>query len=126
VLAFELDLETGELTNRRVLAEVTTPDNLELDEDGLLWVAAPVANAVAVVDPETGRTQKVFDPTPEASAALTAEWNRRLAAGESTLDLLGPDMWGPLPGLVTGLILTPDRGPVYVSGLGDALVILDR
>jgi sugar lactone lactonase YvrE len=126
ILAFELDLETGELTNRRVLAEVTTPDNLELDDDGMLWVAAPVANAVIVVDPDTGSAQAVFDPTPEAGRAMTAEWNRRLAAGESTLDLLGPDMWGPMPGLITGIILTPDGGPVYVSGLGDALIQLDR
>ena len=32
----------------------------------------------------------------------------------------------PLPGLVTGVILTPDGGPVYLSGLGNALVKLER
>ena len=42
------------------------------------------------------------------------------------LDLFAPDMWSPLPGGVTGVILTPGGGPVYVSGLGDALVKLDR
>lgn len=126
ILAFDLDLETGELANRRVLAEVTSPDNLELDDDGMLWAASPVANAVVVVDPDTGRSRTVFDPTPEAGRTMAAEWNRRLDAGESTLDLLGPDMWGPLPGLVTGIILTPGGGPVYVSNLGDALIKLER
>ncbi|MDX1625290.1 MAG: SMP-30/gluconolactonase/LRE family protein [Wenzhouxiangellaceae bacterium] len=126
ILTFDLGLESGRLSNRRVLAEVTTPDNLELDEDGTLWIASPIGNAVVVVDPGTGRVRTAFDPTPETSQALTTEWNRRLDAGESTLDLLGPGMFEPLPGLVTGIILTPDGGPVYVSGLGNALVKLER
>jgi len=35
-------------------------------------------------------------------------------------------MWAPMPGLLTGIILTPGGGPVYVSGLGDALIRLDE
>lgn len=48
------------------------------------------------------------------------------ARGESRLGLFGPDMWAPLPGLTTGLILTTEGGPIYVTGLGDTLVKLER
>lgn len=34
-------------------------------------------------------------------------------------------MWSPLPGLVTGLILSFEGGPIYLTGLGDALVKLE-
>ena len=43
-----------------------------------------------------------------------------------------PNFWGMLIAsmclvqLLTGVILTPGGGPVYVSGLGDALVRLDE
>jgi hypothetical protein len=44
---------------------------------------------------------------------------------EPLLDLFAPDLWAPLPGAVTGVILTPGGGPVYASGLGDALIKFD-
>ncbi|OAB63122.1 hypothetical protein AY599_18110 [Leptolyngbya valderiana BDU 20041] len=126
ILAFALDPATGGLSDRRVLAEVMTPDNIELDGQGMLWVASPIGNSVLVVDPDTGRVQTVFEATPETSRALASEWKRRLESGVSTLEMLGPDMWAPLPGLVTGIILTPENGPIYVSNLGDALIKLER
>lgn len=126
VLSFRVDPSTGALSDRRVLAQVTTPDNLELDARGNLWVVSPFANAVFVIDPDTGAAKTVFEPTPAKSARIVAETNRRLAAGEPILPLLGPSIWGPMPGLLTGIILTPDDGPIYVSNLGDALVRLDR
>jgi hypothetical protein len=54
-----------------------------------------------------------------------AEWRRRSQTGEGRLELIGPDMWAPLPGLFTGLILTHEGGPIYLTGLGDALVKLE-
>jgi hypothetical protein len=57
---------------------------------------------------------------------IAAEWQRRGTADEPRLELMAPDLWAPLPGLLTGLVLTPDDGPVYLAGLGDALVRLDR
>lgn len=126
VLSFRVDPRTGALSDRRVLAQVTTPDNLELDARGNLWVVSPIANAVFVIDPGTGAAQTVFEPTPATSARIVAETNRRLAAGEPILPLLGPSMWGPMPGLLTGIILSPNEGPIYVSNLGNALVRLDR
>ena len=126
ILAFDLDVATGVLSDRRVIAEVTTPDNIELDESGRLWVASPIANALLVVDPDTGEWSTAFHPqTPEHDRLMT-EWQHRTKSGEPRLELIGPDMWSPLPGLFTGLILTTEGGPIYLTGLGDSLVKLDR
>ncbi|MEE4316431.1 MAG: SMP-30/gluconolactonase/LRE family protein, partial [Erythrobacter sp.] len=124
ILSFAVDPQTGALSDRRVLVSLPTPDNIELDANGDLWVTSPFANAVYKVDPDTGDRQTIFAPTPEASARMVSETYRRLEAGEGLLSLLGPDIWGVMPGLLTGVILAPD-GTVYVSGLGDALVKLD-
>lgn len=124
ILSFAVDPETGALSDRRVLTTLPTPDNIELDGNGDLWVTSPFANAVYKVDPDTGDRQTMFAPTPEASARIVSETYRRLEAGEGLLSLLGPDIWGPMPGLLTGVILAPD-GTVYVSGLGNALARLE-
>lgn len=121
ILSFAVDADTGELSDRRILVTLPTPDNIELGNDGMLWVASPFANAVYAVDPDTGDRRTVFSPTPQASARIIAETARRLEAGEPILPLLTPEMWGPMPGLLTGVILAPD-GTVYISNLGDALV----
>lgn len=126
ILSFALDPGTGGLGSRTILATLPTPDNIELDAEGMLWVASPFANAVYLVDPDTGDRRTVFSPTPEASARIVAETTRRLEAGEPILSLLTPDMWGPMPGLLTGVIHSPDGGSVYVSNLGDALVRLEN
>lgn len=124
ILSFAVDPQTGALSDRSVLVTLPTPDNIEMDANGDLWVASPFANAVYKVDPDTGDRQTMFAPTPEASARIVSETYRRLAAGEPVLPLLGPEIWGPMPGLLTGVILAPD-GTVYVSGLGNALVRLE-
>ncbi len=126
VLSFDVDADSGALSNRRTLVDVTTPDNIELDEHGDLWIASPLANAVFIVNPETSALRAFFEPTPEASRKLVAEYRQRQDNGEGTLDLVGPDAFGPMPGLLTGVILSPGAGPVYISGLGDALVRIDR
>jgi len=126
ILSFAVNITSGELSDRKTLAEVPTPDNLELSNDGKLWVASPFGNEVLIVDPDTGQSKSVFRPTPQASALILAELRRRQMTGEPILSLLSPGVWGPMPGLLTGIILSPDGGPVYVSGLGDTLVKLDR
>lgn len=125
VLAFDLDTDTGALSNRRVLADILTPDNIEMDRDGNLWVASPIANAVAVIDPDTGAQSFAFQEPVAGSDTRAEEWVRRGAAGEHRLDLMAPDLWGPLPGLITGVILPEGDGPVYVTSLGDALVRIE-
>ncbi|MGY6551506.1 MAG: SMP-30/gluconolactonase/LRE family protein [Erythrobacter sp.] len=125
ILSFALDPATGTLSDRRVLARVTTPDNIELAADGMLWVASPFANAIYRIDPDSGAVSTVFNPDPAKSARMVAELERRQAAGEPLLPMLSPELWAPMPGLVTGIILPTDDGPAYVSGLGDALVRID-
>ena len=124
--AFKASFETGELSERRVLAEVMTPDNIELDGDGMVWAASPFGNAIFVINPDTGETYSAFHPQTEAGDAAITEYRRRKEAGEAMLSLVGPDIWEPMPSLVTGIILTPGGGPVYVSGLADTLVKLER
>lgn len=126
ITAYALSVRTGALTQRRVLARVTAPDNMELDARGRLWAASPIENALVVIDPESGKAQTVFRARTPASDRIVEQWRRRGAAREPRLDLFTPDLWKPMPGLVTGVILTPGGGPVYLSGLGDALVRLDR
>ncbi|MCA1780583.1 MAG: hypothetical protein LC637_14750 [Xanthomonadaceae bacterium] len=118
--------ESGELSDGRVVAELPTPDNIELDASGRLWVASPIANALLVVDPESGHWVRAFYPETPEHQAVFAEWQRRTQSGEPRLEIMGPDMWSPLPGLFTGMILTTEGGPIYLAGLGSALVKLER
>jgi hypothetical protein len=80
----------------------------------------------AIYDPATDTTQSVFRiSTPESEEAIAAITARR-EAGEPWLQLMAPTLWSPAPGLVTGMILSPGQGPVYLTGLGNALIRLDR
>jgi len=126
ITAYRLSVESGELTEHKVVATISAPDNVELDEHGRLWVASPVQSAIYVIDPESGVARMVFRVRTATSDRVVAEWNRRKAARESLLELFAPDLWAPMSGAATGVILTPGGGPVYVSGLGDALIKLDQ
>jgi len=48
------------------------------------------------------------------------------AARQSESTKLPPLVLQPGPGMMTGVILPADDGPVYVTGLDDALIRLDR
>jgi sugar lactone lactonase YvrE len=126
VTAYALSVPAGTLTRRRVLANVATPDNIELDGEGRLWAASPVRNALVVIDVRSGETQTVFRARTPANDRIAREWLDRGKTRKPRLELLTPEVAGPLPGLVTGVILSPGGGAIYVSGLGDALVKLNR
>jgi hypothetical protein len=115
---------TGRLSDRTVFAEIAA-DNLKLDSEGRLWVGSPVTNEVIVVNTATGERQSAFRVQTPAQEELAAEFNRRGRAGESRMDLVTPDYFAPLPGLVTGAIVAPAGGPVYVTTLGGALIRLE-
>lgn len=125
VWTYPVDFANGRVGEGTVLADIVSPDNVELDTHGQLWVASPFGNEVVMIDPDSGAVHPVFQPTPVKSAEIKAEVLRRIDEGESVLPLLTPEVWGPMPGLLTGVILTPGGGPVYVSGLGDALIKLE-
>lgn len=125
VLRFALDVEAGTLGPSTTLLEVPTPDNLEQDADGQLWVVSPMGSEVLVVDPRTGAARTVFRQQSPAQMEMAAEWARRGAAGTPRLELLGPALWEPLPGFLTGVILGSADGSVFVTGLGDGLLRLE-
>lgn len=125
VLRFPLDVESGALGSGTTLVELPTPDNLEQDADGHLWVASPLANQVLVVDPDTGAAQVAFHHQSPAQVELAAEWARRGASGTSRLELLTPALCEPLPGFLTGVILGAADGSVYATGLGNGLLRLE-
>jgi sugar lactone lactonase YvrE len=126
VLRYRVDLATGTLSERTVVLEGHAVDNVELDEDGNVWVVAPLDNALIVLNSATGVPHTAFRQQTPEQEARAAEFERRGERGASRLELLAPEAWAPLPGFITGVILTPRRGPLYLTGLGDALVRLQR
>ncbi|KLI64956.1 SMP-30/gluconolactonase/LRE family protein [Aurantiacibacter marinus] len=121
-----VDFASGNLNGARSTFNVFSPDNLEVDSDGNIWVAQPLTNQVSVINPDSGTVQPVFTPTPENTQNVEGEFLRRRAAGEPVTPMLNEDLYRPMPGILTGVILSPGGGTVYVSNLGNALVRLDR
>lgn len=125
VVRFRVDLASGRVSERSVFAEIAA-DNVELDGEGHLWVAAPLSNEVVVINTATGERHTVFRVQTPAQEETVAEFLRRGETGAPRMELFTPDLWAPLPGAITGVIVGPGRGPVYLTGLGDALVRLAR
>ncbi len=125
VLRFRVDLATGRLSERAVFVDSVGADNLELDGQGHLWVASPLTNELLVVNTATGARHTAFRSLTPAQQEISQEFIRRGQAGASRMELFTPSLWAPLPGLVTGVIVGPN-GPVYLTGLGNALLKLTR
>jgi sugar lactone lactonase YvrE len=126
VLRFRLDVEAGQVSDQTVALEVNHPDNLELDRQNRLWIASPVRSEIIVFDPATKTAEAVFRISTPESEQLIETIEARIREGAPWLDLMAPDLWEPGPGLITGMILSPDDGPVYLTGLGNALIQLKR
>jgi sugar lactone lactonase YvrE len=126
VWRYRVDLDAGQLSEGSVFVDDMEPDNLELDGEGHLWIALPLSNELLVVDTETGARHTAFSSLTPAQRETNEEFVRRGESGIPRLELLTPANWAPLPSLVTGVILSPNDGPVYLSGLGNALVRLPR
>lgn len=126
VLRFRLDVATGQVTDRAVAVEVVSPDNLELDDRGRLWIALPIRSEIAVFDPATAVAETVFRVSTPDTERLIGTIETRIRDGAPWLDLMTPELWDPAPGLMTGMVLSPDDGHVYVTGLGNALIQLKR
>lgn len=125
VNAFRVSFKTGKLSHRKTLANVLLPDNIEIDARGHVWVASLVRNEILTIDPDTGKVTSAFRAQTADNDRIAAEWQRRSDARQPLLELFTPALWAPLPGPVTGIILSPGNGPAYVSGLGDGLIKLD-
>jgi sugar lactone lactonase YvrE len=125
VLRFRID-GPGSVADRTVALEVNHPDNLELDRENRLWIASPVRSEVVVFDPKTEKTESVFRISTPESEQLIETIEARIGGGEPWLDLMVPSLWEPGPGMITGMILPPDDGPIYLTGLAPALIRLER
>jgi sugar lactone lactonase YvrE len=125
VLRFRVDLDSGRLSERTVFADIAA-DNVELDGEGHLWVVAPLGNEVVVINTKTGERHTAFHVQTPGQQATVAEFLRRGAARVPRMDLIAPDLWAPLPGMITGVIVGPGHSPVYITGLGNALIRLVR
>lgn len=71
--AFDYDIRTGEISNRRVIAtigsELGGPDGMTIDEEGKLWVALWGGNGVGRFDPASGKLlQKIDVPAPHIAS----------------------------------------------------------
>jgi sugar lactone lactonase YvrE len=126
VLRFKVDPATGTLTEQTTVFHGAFPDNVELDSNRRLWIALPISSQIAVLDLATGKVETVFSLlNPEKQAVIQAI-EARTKQHASWLELLGPPLWHPAPGLITGMILSPHDGTVYATGLGNAIIRLER
>ena len=126
VLEFDLDLSTGKLSNQTTLASIPTPDNMELNHDGKLWVASPLSNQILAIDLESGNTSIVFDAQTEVGLENLQKGLQLMDNGEGFADLLTEELFGEMPGLLTGMIIGNSSQPFYVANLGSALIEISK
>jgi len=126
VLRFRVNLGTGQLSERSVFVDSVAADNLELDGEDHLWIASPLTNGLLVVNTATGERHTPFRSLTSAQQEVGAEFMRRGQVGASRMELFTPELWAPLPGAITGMIVGAKGGPVYLTGLGNALLKLPR
>lgn len=126
VVRYDVDVQAGTVGASRPVVEGKVVDNLELDANGQLWIAAPLPCELLVLDTAEGTVHSAFAPATTEQQAIAQEFARLGEVGESRLALLTPAAWEPLPGMITGVILPPNDGPIYLSGLGNALLRLER
>ena len=126
VLRFRMDTATGSVTERTTVFEGAHPDNVELDPHNRLWIALPISSAIAVLDLASGKAERVFSLLNPEKEKVIATIEARIKEGVSWLELFSPTLWDPAPGAMTGMILSPEDGTVYVTGLGNAIIRLPR
>ena len=126
VLSFDLDISSGTISNQTTLATIPTPDNMELNNDGHLWVASPLSNQIHAIDIETGESYVVFDAQTKIGLENMKEGVRRIDSGEGFADLLSPELTGDMPGLLTGMIIGERDQPFYVANLGASLIKVSK
>ena len=125
VHSFEVDTKTGEAKYLGVAANVGSPDNILIDQEGRLIVASPLYNQVIAVDFKNHSQHVIFDGSTKENLKNTNEWNRRSRLGMERLELLSPYIFSPLPGLLTGMFFSNDGKTLYITNLGNDLLKYD-
>lgn len=126
VLAFDLDVSSGTLSNQTTLAKIPSPDNMELNHDGFLWVASPLSNQIFAIDVDSGASYVVFDAQTVGGSETVNKGLNNVVNGGGIADLLSPENTGDMPGLLTGMIIGEKTQPFYVANLGEALIEVSK
>tara|TARA_R110002049_G_scaffold2179_1_gene15717 strand:+ start:11852 stop:12874 length:1023 start_codon:yes stop_codon:yes gene_type:complete len=121
----EVDTKTGEANYISMAANVGSPDNILIDQEGRLIVASPLYNQIIMVDFKNHSQHIIFDGSTKENLKITNEWNRRSHLGMERLELLSPDLTHPLPGLLTGMFFSYDGKTLYITNLGNDLLKYD-
>jgi sugar lactone lactonase YvrE len=122
---FKVDINSGLAEYKGVAANIGSPDNILIDQKGRLIVASPLYNQVVAVDFEDHSQYVIFDGSTKDNLKITNEWVRRSHLGMARLDLLSPDLFHPLPGLITGMFFSNDGKTLYITNLGNDLLKYD-
>lgn len=125
VHSFEVDIKNGVTKYIGVVANVGSPDNILIDQEGRLIIASPLYNQVVAVDFKNHSQHIIFDGSTKDNLKNTNEWNRRSRLGMERLELLSPDLFSPLPGLITGMFFSNDGQTLYITNLGNDLLKYD-
>lgn len=122
VLRYEISAGKDALTNREIYQSVITPDNIEFDQNGNLWIASPISNKVFAVDRRCRSLHTVFSAPSVTNAKMMNEWIMRSHLSKPLLELFSAALWNPLPGALTGMFWSRDYKTFYVTGLGNAIL----
>lgn len=118
----KVDTKTGEADYIGVAANVGSPDNILIDKEGRLIVASPLYNQVVAIDFINHTHHIIFDGSTKDNLKVSNEWNRRSHLGMERLELLSPDLFSPLPGLLTGMFFSNDGQKLYITNIGNDLL----
>ena len=121
-----IDRSNGSLLNQKVLSSIPSPDNMQMNHDGLLWVASPLSNQIYSINLSDGTSTVVFDAQTDLGKEILQVGLNRVKNGDGIADLIGPDVTGDMPGLLTGMIIGGKQDPFYVANLGQALIKVNR
>lgn len=125
ILRYEMDITGNTLTKRETYQYVQTPDNIDFDRQGNLWIASPFHNKVFAVDKKCQSLHTVFSASSSSNAKVQDEWTTRSLLGKPLLELFTPDLWKPLSGGLTGIFWSQDSKTLYFTGLGNAILKVD-
>ncbi len=121
----EVDINTGSAKYLGVAANVGTPDNLLIDKEGRLIVASPLYNQVIAINFKNHSQQILFNGSTKDNLKISNEWKKRSHLGLERLEMLSPDLFKPLPGLLTGMFFSNNGQTLYITNLGNDLLKFD-
>lgn len=124
VISFNVDVTNGKAEYSGVVANVGTPDNIIIDNNGNLIVASPANNQVIAFDFKNHSQHIIFDASTKENQEIANEWFRRSHLGLPRAELVTPNLFSPLPGLLTGMFFSKDGKTLYIANLGNELVKL--